>query len=133
VTLGFEAREGESPFTKPAGEACRHLCSAGCGIYAARPDACRSFQCVWHVRPSLGASLRPDRCGVLLAANQNPLAKGLAIFAYELRPGALEGKAVRRLVQELSQAHTVILVKEDGGRDVLTRDPSVARRLSRSA
>ena len=28
-------------------EACEHLCGAGCGIYAERPGACRTFECQW--------------------------------------------------------------------------------------
>ena len=32
---------------KPAGTACKYLCSAGCDIYEDRPGDCREFQCAW--------------------------------------------------------------------------------------
>ena len=32
---------------KPAGKACKYLCSAGCDIYEDRPGDCREFMCAW--------------------------------------------------------------------------------------
>ena len=32
---------------KPAGKFCKHLCRVGCGIYEARPDECREYNCLW--------------------------------------------------------------------------------------
>lgn len=32
---------------KPAGVACKYLCSRGCDIYEDRPGDCREFMCAW--------------------------------------------------------------------------------------
>lgn len=49
---------------KKAGEACIHLCGAGCGIYDTRPDVCRGFACEWLWGMG-GMEQRPDRMGAL--------------------------------------------------------------------
>jgi hypothetical protein len=129
ITLGFEARPEESPFAKPAGEPCRHLCASGCGIYNDRPPVCRRFRCAWLQEATLPDSLRPDRCGVLFAMNDNLLGDGFAVYAYELRPGAADRRAVARVIQRVAAEATVFLVRIDGRREVLTADPSVAAQL----
>ncbi len=57
---------------KPAGHACTHIDKqrGGCRIYAERPGACRSFECLWlqsQARPGqqMPAELRPDRSHVV--------------------------------------------------------------------
>jgi hypothetical protein len=125
IVLGFEARPGESPFTKPAGEPCRHLCATGCEIYAQRPPVCVRFQCAWLQTPSLSAALRPDRCGVLFAMNDNLLGEGFAVYAYELLPGASDRPPAARLLHQVAEQATVILVRADGRREVLSADPEV--------
>src|SRR5687768_11629482 len=92
ITLGFQARADESAFDKPHGEPCRHLIQIGCGIYGERPPVCRRFECGWLQASNLPEALRPDRSGVLFAANDlaGLIPQGenyTAIFAYELRPG----------------------------------------------
>jgi hypothetical protein len=129
VVLGFEARPDESPFAKPAGEPCRHLCAAGCGIYADRPSVCRRFRCAWLQEPTLPPSLRPDRCGVMFAMNDNLLGEGFAVYAYELRPGAADRRPVARVIRQVAAQATVILIRTDGRREVLTTDPAIAARL----
>jgi hypothetical protein len=51
---------------KKAGTPCRHLSSAGCGIYADRPSVCREFLCGWRLFAELDDDWRPDRNGVLV-------------------------------------------------------------------
>jgi hypothetical protein len=52
---------------KPAGTACVHLArGGGCGIYAERPHACRSFECVWLMDPEMPHRFRPDQTKVML-------------------------------------------------------------------
>ncbi|HWU55658.1 MAG TPA: hypothetical protein VN175_09165 [Rhizomicrobium sp.] len=51
---------------KPAGTPCRHLCAAGCGIYATRPLVCQQFLCGWRLFAELTDDWRPDRSGVLV-------------------------------------------------------------------
>lgn len=130
VVLGFEAREDESPFTKPAGTPCPQLVPAGCGIYADRPPVCRRFQCGWLQAPNLPAALRPDRCGVLFCTNDSVLGKGQAVYAYEMRPGAVDDPLPAWLIGRLSREMTVILVRGER-REVLTPDPALQKRLER--
>lgn len=129
VVLGFEARPEEAPFAKPAGTPCPHLCETGCAIYAGRPPVCARFQCAWLQTPSLPEGLRPDRCGVLFAMNDSPFGPGFAVFAYEMRPGAADRDPASWLLGEIAREATVILVREDGRREVLCADPSVEERL----
>jgi hypothetical protein len=50
---------------KPANKWCKHARKgAGCGIYADRPDACRSYACVWLAYPEITDKFdlkRPDK------------------------------------------------------------------------
>jgi hypothetical protein len=60
---------------KPQGIACRHLCAGAagaCGIYEARPAACRDWHCGWRAMGSLSEAMRPDRSGVMLAPELDP-------------------------------------------------------------
>ena len=50
------------PLAKPAGSRCRHQKTGkGCGIYADRPFACRTWGCRWLIDPDAAALPRPDR------------------------------------------------------------------------
>lgn len=52
---------------KPMGARCPHLAPAGgCSIYAGRPHACRSFECVWLMDPEMPHRFRPDQTKVVL-------------------------------------------------------------------
>lgn len=54
-------------FTKPAGTWCEHCQkSGGCGVYAARPDVCRDYECLWKSDRGMSSQLRPDRVGAIL-------------------------------------------------------------------
>ena len=129
VVLGFEARPDEAPFAKPAGEPCPHLCAAGCSIYVGRPPVCRRFRCAWLQEPTLPRSMRPDRCGVMFAMNDNILGSGYAVFAYELRSGAADRLRVAQVIRRVAAQAPVILIRADGRREVFTADPAVADRL----
>lgn len=56
---------------------CQHICTAGCGIYPDRPQSCMDFECEWfksqNQSPNLPASLRPDKCGVVLRMVEDTL------------------------------------------------------------
>ena len=54
---------------KPAGRLCEHCLnsgSGGCGIYAARPQVCRDYECLWKGDRDMSPRLRPDRTGTIL-------------------------------------------------------------------
>jgi len=74
--------------------------------------------------------MRPDRCGVLFSMNDNLLGDGFAVYAYELRPGAADGRAAARIIRRVATQATVILIRADGRREVLTADRAVMARLS---
>ena len=50
---------------KPAGDKCAHACGS-CAIYAARPAACRAFDCLWLMRPEFDPEWRPDVAGFVM-------------------------------------------------------------------
>jgi hypothetical protein len=131
VVLGFEARDDESPFEKPAGQACPQLVQIGCGIYQDRPPVCRRFQCGWLSAPNLPAELRPDRCGVLFCTNDSVLGEGHAVYAYEMRPGAADAPLPSWLIGSLAREMPVILVRGDR-REVITADAAGLERGSRA-
>lgn len=49
---------------KPPGQACSHLSEGRCGIYADRPEECRSYYCAWRLG-FLREGDRPDRTGIV--------------------------------------------------------------------
>ena len=52
---------------KPMGVLCAHCRPGkGCGVYPERPQACRSFQCVWLLDPEMPHRFRPDQSKVML-------------------------------------------------------------------
>lgn len=54
---------------KPSGQMCSHCTGSGCGIYDQRPDACKSYQCLYTVE-DLNEEVRPDRCGAIFDINK---------------------------------------------------------------
>jgi len=61
---------------KPMGRMCAHYAD-GCTIYADRPHACRTFECVWLMDPQMPHRFRPDQTKVVL--DQDP--EGLRLIA----------------------------------------------------
>ena len=49
---------------KPERVTCEH-CSAGCRIYAGRPQACASYQCAW-LAGEMSEAMRPDLSHVMV-------------------------------------------------------------------
>ncbi len=92
---------------------------------------CRRFQCAWLSAPNLPDALRPDRCGVMFSTNENAVGEGYAVYAHELRPGALEDDLPRWLIEQVVEEVTVILVPLGRPVEVLTTDPAVQQELSK--
>jgi Fe-S-cluster containining protein len=61
---------------KPRCTKCVHEVGK-CTIYHFRPESCRTFDCVWLQTQSreekMPKSMRPDRCGVVIAADGDDL------------------------------------------------------------
>jgi hypothetical protein len=52
---------------KPAHQWCVHFVAGkGCTIYAGRPGECRTFRCLWLMRPQLSDTWRPNRSHIVL-------------------------------------------------------------------
>jgi hypothetical protein len=56
---------------KPANVLCSHCTGAGCGIYAIRPDICRTWHCLWRRIEAMPNFLRPDKLGVVFSLDQH--------------------------------------------------------------
>ena len=95
-----------SALGKPAGRHCEHETEAGCGIYHDRPEACRTWYCMW-VRDNRGIfdeHHRPDRLGLMLDSRGNDAASGRpSIVATEVIPDAAAEPEARRVIQFLRQ------------------------------
>ena len=52
---------------KPAHQWCANFVAGkGCAIYADRPGECRTFRCLWLMRPQLSDAWRPNRSRIVL-------------------------------------------------------------------
>ncbi len=57
---------------KPEGAWCGDcVVGRGCGVHATRPRSCRNFSCFWLLDAGFPDDLRPDRCGVVVAFNDD--------------------------------------------------------------
>ena len=66
----------------------------------------------------------------MFSTNDHPLQPGsYAVFAHELRPGALEGRLPQWLIGEVAAESTVILVRTTGEVEILTADPALQAQL----
>ena len=105
---------GVHEIEKGAYETCKHLCEAGCGIYAERPASCRNFACQW-LRGALDADeaidteMRPDACGVVFDY-QPDSAFGEVFTAWEIRPGASAGGHAGGIIRGLGESFLVIVM-----------------------
>jgi len=95
-------------------EACTHVCTRGCGIYAERPGSCRSFECQWlrgtlEVDGGVDLGLRPDACGVIFEY-QPETAFGEAYAAWEVEPGASARGHARSIIEGLEERFLVVIM-----------------------
>jgi hypothetical protein len=88
---------------KPAGKRCEHLCANGCGIYADRPEVCRTWYCTWREDAWFGAraEYRPDRLGAMFSHFEG------AMSVWEVKPGALNDRRVDYIKKRLRQKYKV--------------------------
>jgi hypothetical protein len=62
----FEITIDDPMLAKPPRETCVNCTAQGCAIYAERPEACRSWFCVWRRVADLPDHLSPDRSGLIV-------------------------------------------------------------------
>jgi hypothetical protein len=81
---------------------CAHVKrGAGCGIYADRPNDCRTFQCEWLREPRLPESWRPDKTKFLIFLEQH--GKRIKIVVDENTPGAWRLEPYYGFIKSLAQ------------------------------
>ncbi|MBX9884465.1 MAG: hypothetical protein K2X68_05795 [Novosphingobium sp.] len=104
--------------TKPSGIACQNCTTAGCGIYATRPQVCRDFICEWRRLAYLDEDWRPDRSGVLITGRILPGEAG-----EEIRATVLTVFANHDVIFDQGFA-TVVAIAVDNGREVFLGLPA---------
>mgnify|MGYP001586198669 CR=1 FL=1 len=108
--------------SKPRDVPCAHLAARGCGIYATRPDECRTFRCAWlmatETRDVWTGASRPDRLGAVAWYEETRF--GPSLVVQEMREGALETAAVRSIVRELVQRVSAVVTRDMRGRELVS-------------
>src|SRR5690242_13342430 len=74
--LPFPMTQENDGFDKPADTWCQHCTKPGCGIYEARPDACKGFACFWLLGAGDPEDDRPDRSGWFVYAPDDTMRPG---------------------------------------------------------
>ncbi len=102
---------------KPSDAVCRHFAKGrGCSIHSDRPNACRSYQCIWTLAGPLGGQWRPDRAGFLLTPTADP--SHVEILVDPARPDAWRSEPYYSQFKQWShQAHpdiSRVLVRSRG-------------------
>ncbi len=103
---------------KPKNAPCPHLDVLGrkCGIYAARPQPCRVFDCLWL--QGLGeVHERPDRSGVMLDYRTTKF--GNVLHAWEAWPGSFATPAAEAVLAGLAVRACVLCIPRQGPRRLL--------------
>lgn len=105
----------ENELKKPMRCACEHVGRNGCGIYAARPRACREFHCLW-LRGVLPAEerYRPDHLGVLFDGYRPHGSQTIRLVALEAWNDAIDAPLARTLIDSIATIHALELSRRDG-------------------
>jgi len=110
---------------KKAGVWCKHCdIGKGCKIYETRPEVCVEFKCLWLLsqeredkRDHLPASLRPDKCKVVITPSTNE--RVMAAITMPGDPGAWRKPEVYALIKKMA----------DDGYGVCAGAPASTRRV----
>ncbi len=104
---------------KPSHTPCQHICERGCAIHdEPRPSMCTDFLCNWVTHPDWGEELRPDKCGIVYAAQGHllPNRPHKLVMGTMKSPYAHLRKENRKHIERLCRAgHVVFLLYEDDG------------------
>lgn len=89
---------------KPAGVLCPNCVEGGCGIYASRPEPCRTYNCLWRQVPTMHDGFRPDRIGVVFSIEsinppQNPFEREFVIGRAVNGIADLDSPGARTVIQ----------------------------------
>ena len=102
---------GVHDIAKQPWTACEHLEEGGCGIYDARPNPCRKFNCLWQGWVGKESD-RPDKIGVIFAPTngQTEFTGEEEFQAYELAPGKFNTPEALNIARILTTATGKLLV-----------------------
>jgi hypothetical protein len=98
---------------KPANTWCAHCnIGVGCGIYDARPESCRAYECVWlqsqRGGKPLPLELRPDSSRVVIGVANG--GDDLVLYVNPDRPDAWKRGGIASFVAEMRAKGFAILV-----------------------
>ncbi len=102
---------------KPAHSWCAHCkIGSGCGIYAARPESCRIYECVWLQSQRGGKPLppemRPDKSRVVIGVTNQ--GDDLVLYVNPDRRDAWKRGATGKFVAEMrAKGFAVMVACED--------------------
>lgn len=123
----FEVKEVSKPFGAP----CKHLgptaFGPGCRIYEERPDACRHYVCFWLDGERRGgdfklpASLRPDRCKVVMGWPWGQDRETMFVYPYPGHPDAWKEDPVKERIQLILSRGGKVLVYVDSNHLIALR------------
>lgn len=104
---------------KAPNEWCRECkVGQGCGIYEARPQVCRDYQCFWlatqETPAPLPLQLRPDKCKVVIAETTNP--RAFSAFVDPVHPRAHLRDDVQQLIGRIVLLGNKVVIVGDAGK-----------------
>lgn len=115
---------------KPAFKRCQHQRGRGCAVYKARPESCSYYSCAWLL--GFGdRRARPDKLDVAFSAFESPQL-GPYMQVHELKRGALDKPAARRLVAAAAQHGLVIHITNGDRRRLLGGPPEAVEKFRRT-
>jgi len=104
---------------KPAGSWCPHcMPGRGCSRYAARPEECRLFDCLWLTDERFGPHWKPNRARLVLTTSLD----GIEVRCDPGFPDAWRKQPFRDEIQALATAgetHDVTVIVIAGQRTIL--------------
>lgn len=122
---------------KPPNVLCRHSSREGCGTYAARPQECVDYSCLWLSSELGELTDRPDRIGIVfdrpsLVADHADYLGVAFVCAREVHEGARNGARARDLLLRFARAWVVRLTSPDGRTQLMGPDHLIQRLRSRA-
>jgi hypothetical protein len=121
----------EAELVKPQGQLCPNCTGAGCSVYDARPQVCRSWNCAWKRIVSMPDDTRPDAMGVLFTVDRHlpprNLFENLYIIAVAVSAeAALESRSTLDAITMFQEGPLPIFVQWDGMKTLVHPEPALA-------
>lgn len=94
---------GIHALSKPRNVWCDHaMPGRGCAIYAARPQECGDFACMWLLDEKLGPEWKPDKCKMVLVSEEEK--KRTTVYVDAAQPNAWKKEPYLSRLTALMQA-----------------------------